>query len=662
MSMTMRWMACARTGRLLLATVVLLLGSGCAMVTVKQVANTDYLQTKRADVLTSGKLSAASRETLSVVGLDESQCDKDVVACRTTLLETEGINTEQRLSALSELWVRTALALSPKPKHADKEPMSVAAADAWLEAARYAYAYLFFSGRAPSDRAFEDRQTQVRDYYNHAAEQTASMMFRRARESALEGEDYNAPVAGERWTITSSFDRLALPSIPTRLVSAATVSFVGLRSTYRRDGFGAELVVVMDPPKLSTPLPQADAPVDGGPRRQREEVPQYSEMSSINATALLRFKGQSLQDVLGTSQVLLDVYSPEATEHVELQGEQVPLAGNFTAAYGLWLAQSGFATQSLRTLFGMSEGINKPHIYLMQPWDPDRRIIFMLHGLGSSPEAWVNVANEIMGEQELRREFQVWQVYYPTNAPIALNRYEIAQAFNQTLQHFDPAGRTRASRDMIYIGHSMGGVLARLLVSSSGETLWNDVTTRHELKGERLRRIQAKLGPVLHFQPQPNVERAIFIAAPHQGTDIAGNRIGRLLGRLVRLPLTILGSFEEAFLALQQDDGQRGGNKKARVPNSIDNLKASDPFVKAAASLPIQPGLKYHSIIAHRKPDVPLEQSDDGLVPYWSAHLDGALSEKVITSGHSVQETPQAVLEIRRILREDVDEVGARAR
>lgn len=649
-----------RSLRLLLAATALLIGSGCAMVTVKQVANTDYLTTKRSDVLTTGKLSAASQETLSVVGLDASQCEKDLVACRRTLLDTDGVSAEQRMSALSELWVQTALALSPKPKHADKEPMSDAAVDAWLEAARFAYAYLFFSGRAPSDRAFEDRQTQVRDYYNYAAEQTASVVFRRSRASALDGEDYNAPVAGERWTITSDYDRLSMPSIPTRLVSAATISFVGLRSTYRRDGFGAELVVVMDPPKLSTPLPDADAPVDGAAPKHRHEVPQYSEMSSINATALLRFKGNSLDEVLQTSQVLLDVYSPEATERVDLHGQQVPLAGNFTAAYGLWLAQSGFATQALRTLFGMAEGIKEPHIYLMQPWDPDRRIIFMLHGLGSSPEAWVNVANEIMGEEELRREFQVWQVYYPTNAPIALNRYEISRAFNSTLKHFDPGGQSRASKDQVFIGHSMGGVLGRLMLSSSGDVLWNDLLARYDLKGERLQRVRTKLGPLLQFQPQPNVERAIFIAAPHKGTDIAGNRVGRLIGRLVRLPLTILGSFEDAFNTLQQADAQRSGSEKLRVPNSIDNLKSSDPFVMAAASLPIQPGLKYHSIIAHRKADVPLLQSDDGLVPYWSAHLDGAVSEKVIISGHSVQETPQAVLEIRRILREDVDEVGAR--
>jgi len=119
----------------------------------------------------------------------------------------------------------------------------------------------------------------------------------------------------------------------------------------------------------------------------------------------------------------------------------------------------------------------------------------------------------------------------------------------------------------------------------------------------------------------------------------------------------VLGKFEDVFQTLQQAEPEQGG-ERLRIPNSIDNLKASDPFVKAAAQLPIAPGVKYHSIIAQRRADVPLAESDDGLVPYWSAHLDGAVSEKVIISGHSVQETPQAVLEIRRILREDAEEVA----
>ncbi|AKK68844.1 hypothetical protein A989_00705 [Xanthomonas translucens DAR61454] len=60
--------------------------------------------------------------------------------------------------------------------------------------------------------------------------------------------------------------------------------------------------------------------------------------------------------------------------------------------------------------------------------------------------------------------------------------------------------------------------------------------------------------------------------------------------------------------------------------------------------------MRYNSIIALRNPALPLADADDGLVPCRSAHLQGAESELVITSGRSVQETPQAILEIRRIL------------
>jgi hypothetical protein len=39
-------------------------------------------------------------------------------------------------------------------------------------------------------------------------------------------------------------------------------------------------------------------------------------------------------------------------------------------------------------------------------------------------------------------------------------------------------------------------------------------------------------------------------------------------------------------------------------------------------------------------------------VAYSSAHLEGMASELVVTSGHSVQQTPKAIEEVRRILLE----------
>ena len=48
----------------------------------------------------------------------------------------------------------------------------------------------------------------------------------------------------------------------------------------------------------------------------------------------------------------------------------------------------------------------------------------------------------------------------------------------------------------------------------------------------------------------------------------------------------------------------------------------------------------------------------DGIVPYHSAHLDGAVSEKIIKGGHSIHLEPEAVLEVRRILRLHLQELG----
>ena len=50
------------------------------------------------------------------------------------------------------------------------------------------------------------------------------------------------------------------------------------------------------------------------------------------------------------------------------------------------------------------------------------------------------------------------------------------------------------------------------------------------------------------------------------------------------------------------------------------------------------------------------ERLSDGIVPYTSAHLDGAASETVINGGHSIQENPQTILTLRRILHQHINQ------
>ncbi|MCD0245250.1 alpha/beta hydrolase [Xanthomonas melonis] len=638
---------------ILLAALISVWSSGCAMVTVQSRDSAGYIAQTRGDVLSTGALSQPGNETLQVAGLQPKDCHRQALPCIQRLATVAGIGDERRLATLAELWTAQAIALTG----CTSAQMSDAAMEAWLEAARHAYAYLFFNARTPAARAFENRQTQVRDYYNYAVQQLVEQLFARAQQSGQTAPAVT-PMAIGRWQVAVDMSAYRLPgggNTPRALFAASALRFDGLRSTYRRDGFGAELVAEVDPQLVGDPAGLAAQPAARAGTAQERPLPTFSEMPYAPATLLVRFAGDSLDAVLRTELATVAPYDPYRQNEVVLHGQRVPLAANFTAAYGLWLAKSGFAAQSLRSMLGRARGIDRPHLYLMQPYDPDRRVLLMLHGLASSPEAWVNVANEVMGDETLRQRYQIWQVYYPTNAPIAVNRAQIQALVQRSLQHFDPAGTAPASHGMVLIGHSMGGVIGRLLVSSSGDRLWNALLRDYRLDGERGARVRAKLAPLLNFAPMPQIDRAIFIAAPHRGTPLAEGGLGRLVGRMVRLPLALLDRFGDVLQDLADSEQDRQGalpRRKSRLlpPTSIDNLRDTDPFVRATMDLPISPQVRYHTIVGREKPQVPLAESDDGLVPYRSAHLDGAASELVVTSWHSVQETPQAILEIRRIL------------
>ncbi|APD13464.1 hypothetical protein RO07_20620 [Pandoraea pulmonicola] len=657
--------------------------SGCAMVEVRSLGPEQYIAMKRGDILSTNRLSTATDETIRVAGLDETICVKPSLDCIDALGRAKEIDIDRRLAAMAEMAMQLAIAQTP----AGDRQWNDAQFDLWLRAARYSYAYLFYGDRPSSERAFEDRQTQVRDYYNYAVQTFSVALFRRVQAT---GSD---KIAGWTLPVDASSVRFAdNRTRPREVLPASTLSFAGLRSPYRRDGFGAELVAVLDEKSAAdaladarcTPTPRGDASAgsgdgdnstptrtDGSTRSLRESRasrdfrratdpnagPMFSEMPSPSLTLLLRFDGNTRDEILTTHVATLVVYDPYRQSSVELHGQTVPLTGNFTAGYGLWLARSGFAEQSLRTLFGRDRGIDRPHIYLMQPFDPGRRVILMLHGLASSPEAWVNLANEIQGDATLREHFQIWQVYYPTNGPILVNAMAIRNAFEATLKHFDPDGLSAASHDAVVVGHSMGGVIARLMVSRADDELWNAFQEDYDIDEDRLARARGRLDPLFRFKPVPQFERAIFIAAPHRGTPFARNRLGRWISNLIKLPVTLLAGLDDALhFATGAEDAPSEG-KTRYVPNSVDQLRDDDPYVVAAAGLKISPSVQYHSIIARRDAKGPLNESSDGVVPYLSAHLAGAQSERVIVSGHSVQETPQAILEIRRILHEDVDEL-----
>ena len=147
------------------------------------------------------------------------------------------------------------------------------------------------------------------------------------------------------------------------------------------------------------------------------------------------------------------------------------------------------------------------------------------------------------------------------------------------------------------------------------------------------------------FRANPRIGRVVFICTPHRGSDLASNPIGKIGISLITLPARLTAVMFDSLTGA--DLAQITGSSK-RLPNSITGLKPTSPALPVINSVPIK--VPYHSIIGDRgKGDSP--NSTDGVVAYWSSHLDGAQSECIVPGPHGSCQLPQTIAELDRILR-----------
>lgn len=159
-------------------------------VAVKQISSEEYITQQRGDVLTSGALSVQTLQTVRISSLDLGSCiEPTTLSCLSAMTTISGVSEERRLSALAELWLKRALkAAASGGKNVEPEEGFIE----WMEAIRYAYGYLFFTTREPGKRAFENRQTQVRDWYNYAVQQVMVRIFEMQKTQPVVAQGVNS--------------------------------------------------------------------------------------------------------------------------------------------------------------------------------------------------------------------------------------------------------------------------------------------------------------------------------------------------------------------------------------------------------------------------------------------------------------------------------------
>jgi pimeloyl-ACP methyl ester carboxylesterase len=335
---------------------------------------------------------------------------------------------------------------------------------------------------------------------------------------------------------------------------------------------------------------------------------------------------------------------------IRLKGTSYPLAiDNHALALALRHRTRPVAQISLHRMLHPAASGPKTQIYLIEPYDPKKIPVLFVHGLQSTPVAFLNLVNAIRMDPELSRRYQVWTFLYGSGTPVMFNALTLRRELEKTVRALDPQDHDFATRHIVAIGHSMGGLMVHTLVSSSGDKLWRALFT---VSPEHLRGNRATIrdfDEALRFRRNPRVVRAIFLATPHRGSQMADNWIGQLAQSMIRLPSAL----QMGLVNLATE------NRKVATPealafhrqlnfSSVHTLSPRDPVLRNLADRPIR--VRYHSIIGQHQPG-PLETSSDGVVSYTSAHLDGAASELVVRSGHGVANNADAQAEVERILR-----------
>jgi pimeloyl-ACP methyl ester carboxylesterase len=249
--------------------------------------------------------------------------------------------------------------------------------------------------------------------------------------------------------------------------------------------------------------------------------------------------------------------------------------------------------------------------------------------------------NTLRNDRWIREHYQFWVFSYPSGYPYSYSAILLRQDLDGIARSFPTRKR------IVLVGHSLGGMICRLMVTDAGDKIWRGFFGTAPAKTQLKRETRQLLENALVFNHRPEVKRVIFISTPHRGSALASGWIGRIGAALVRTP-RFMASAWASVTPLEIADPAAAQLK--RVPNSVDTLEPKDRFVLAVNKLPIAPGIPYHSIIGDRgRGDTP--NSSDGVVPYWSSHLDGAQSELIVPSDHLALRNAEAIKEVQRILK-----------
>jgi len=311
------------------------------------------------------------------------------------------------------------------------------------------------------------------------------------------------------------------------------------------------------------------------------------------------------------------------------------------------------AIQGFIQPFGGSD--TQPRLDLLKPHEAGKIPVVFIHGLASDEGTWFDMLNELRAWPTFHRRFEAWLYHYPTGAAFLQSAAVLRKELAAAVKRLDPTGDDPALKSVVLVGHSIGGLHAKLQVVDPGSSLWSAVSTQPFATVRMPPSLRRETAPNYFFAPAPFVRRVVFVATPHAGSSLAARAGGRLASVTVQQPPDCLRA--HAMLRDANPDAIRP-EYRAAPPTTVDILEPQSSILQAVRALRPSPWVSLHTILGDGAVS-PLEGPGDAVVSVGSARHPDVVSELAVPAIHTrVHHHPRAVLEMRRILECHLAESG----
>jgi len=385
---------------------------------------------------------------------------------------------------------------------------------------------------------------------------------------------------------------------------------------------------------------------------------------SVAATAVLRFKmpgdENRLQKFTGPlardhAPAILDLANPIEIAAVNIGCAKPMLAADLTSPMldMLQCMPKAGAIQGFIQPFG--GGDTQPRLEFLEPHQPGRIPVVFIHGLASDEGTWFDMLNELRSWPTFHRRFEIWLYHYPTGASFLQSAAVLRRELADAVRRLDPAGTEPALKSLVLVGHSMGGLHAKLQVVEPGNAFWDAICCRPFEEIAIRPELRRQVAPAYFFHPQPFVKRVVFIATPHRGSALASLGVGRIASLTVRQPPESVAIHDEI---VQANPGAFREDYQRQLPTTVDVLEPDSTLLNALLGLRVPCWVTAHSIIGNAHKSV-ICGDGDCIVPVSSARLPGVVSEVYVPAKHvRVHHHPRAIAELQRILVQHLHETG----